>query len=204
MVQTKLTGIAAFCKTIPNFLLYDKLTWEPSALFVKGDGGPALEAGYSPPAIAAFREYLKRKFETIERLNESWRSEYAAFAEIEPPPDPFVVPRRRATPLSHEFELFRAHSYADYLAMATEAIQSEDPDHPVAAEIHTLSTQFVSGTPLSFQLMQRVPVAFVEDHYNNWSGNYTSLNLLYSLCLYAGKIPVQMEYIWSISGPIQG
>jgi hypothetical protein len=197
LVQARFTDIAAFCKTIPNFLFYDKLTWEPSVLFVKGDGGPALEAGYSPPAIAAFREHLVQKFETIDRLNERWKSGYAAFGEIEPPPDPFVAPRRRATPLSHEFELFRAHSYGDYLAMATEAIRREDPNHPVAAEIHTLNAQFVSGTALSFQMMKRVPVQFIEDHYNNWFGSYTSLNLLYSLCLYAGKKPVQTEYIWT-------
>ena len=197
MVQTKLTDVAAYCKSIPNFLFYDKLTWEPAALFVKGDNGPALEAGYSPPAVTAFREYLRRKFETIEHLNARWRTNYAAIGDIEPPPDPFVVPRRRATPLSHEFEVFRARSYGDYLAMATEAILNEDPDHPVAAEIHTLNAQFVSGTAPAFQLIQRVPAAFIEDHYNNWYGNYTSLNLLYSLCLYAGKKPIQSEYIWT-------
>ncbi len=197
MVRSKLTDVASFCKTIPNFLFYDKLTWEPSALFVKGDNGPALEAGYSPPAVATFREYLRRKFETIEHLNARWRTRYATFEEIEPPPDPFVVPRRRATPLSHEFELFRALSYGDYLAMATEAIMREDPDHPVAAEIHTLSAQFVSGTAPAFQLIRRVPAAFIENHYNNWSANYTSLNLLYSLCLYAEKKPIQTEYIWT-------
>lgn len=197
LVRAKLTDIAAFCKSIPNFLLYDKLTWEPAALFVKGDSGPALEAGYSPPALAAFRVYLEQKFETVDRLNKRWKSSYATFDEIEPPPDPFVVPRRRATPLSHEFELFRAYSYGDYLAMATEAIRLEDPDHPVAAEIHTLNAQFVSGTAPAFQLMQRVPAQFIEDHYNNWFGSYTSLNMLYSLCLYAGKKPVQTEYIWT-------
>ena len=197
LVQEKLTDVAAFCKTIPNFLFYDKLTWEPAALFVKGESGPALEAGYSPPAIGAFRRHLEQKFETIDRLNERWRSGYATFNEIEPPPDPFVVPRRRATPLSYEFELFRAHSYGDFLSLAVEAIKGEDPDHPIAAEIHSVNAQFVPGTALAFQLMKRVPVEYIEDHYNNWSGNYTSLNLLYSLCLYAGKKPVQTEYIWT-------
>jgi hypothetical protein len=81
--------------------------------------------------------------------------------------------------------------------MAAEVIRSEDPCRPVAAEVHSINSQFPSGTALSFQLMQRLPVAFIEDHYNNWFGSYTSLNMLYSLCLYAGKRPVQMEYIWT-------
>jgi hypothetical protein len=195
--RKNLSALARFCKTIPNFLFYDKLTWEPAGLIVSGKSGSSLEAGYSAEAIAAFREHLKEKFETIGRLNHLWRSDYSNFGAIEPPPDPYVARRRRATPLSYEFELFRAESYGDYLALAVEALKSEDPDHPVAAEIHSVNAHFAPGSALAFQLMQRLPVEFIEDHYNNWSGSYTSLNMLYSLCLYAGKIPVQSEYIWT-------
>ena len=200
LLRQNMPALARFCKTIPNFLMYDKLTWEPPALHVTYAEGPdsrAVEAGYSPQAIAAFRDYLAEKFGPIDRLNEAWRSDYGQFSQIEPPPGPFVVQRRRATPLSHEFELFRNYSWADYLAEATELIQSEDPDHPVAAEIHTLSASFPRGAVLSFQLMQRVPVQFVEDHYNHWSAHYTALQMVYDLCRYAGKQPVEMEYIWT-------
>ena len=197
LVQANLSALGRFCRTIPNFILYDKLTWEPFGLLAPHEGGSAQEAGYSPQAIAAFREHLEKKFRTIADLNDAWRTDYAAFGDIQPPPDPFVAPRRRATPLSYEFELFRNQSYGDYVAMAADAIRQSDSDHPIAAEIHTGWARFPSATALGYQLMSRVPVEFIEDHYNSWSAHYTCLSYLHSLCHYAGKKPIHMEYIWT-------
>jgi len=46
-------------------------------------------------------------------------------------------------------------------------------------------------------VLKRIPATYVEDHHNNWYNATTSLQSLYSLARYAGKIPVEMEYIWT-------
>jgi len=193
-----LAAVARFCKQLPNFLIYDKLTWEPFGLWVAGDSSDSPhEGGYNPEAQVAFRAYLHDKFGDIERLNEAWRTNYTDFASIAPPADAYVVTRRRASPLSHEFELFRMQSWIDHLTMCVQAIQKEDPDHPIVVEVPTLTAHFGTGMPAAYRMMTQIPAQLIEDHYNAWAGSYSDLNLLYSLCLYAGKVPVESEYIWT-------
>ncbi len=191
LLQDNITAVADYIKAkeIPNFLFYDRLTWEPVGLV----------GGYNPEAITAFRLYLSKKFRDIDALNKKWRTRYPNFEAIEPPPDPFVTktPRTRATPLTYEWEVFRRDSYSDFLRLAVDTLRNADPDHPVAVEIDTMHNGFAEATAGAYQRMTDIPVQYVEDHYNNWPGNYPSLNLLYSLCLYAGKIPIETEYIWT-------
>ncbi|MFA5865059.1 MAG: alpha-amylase family protein [Phycisphaerae bacterium] len=197
LAEQNLSAYARQFKTLPHFLFYDKLTWEP--YFVASDAsdkGAALEAGYNPQAIDAFRVYLKGKFKDIAALNQAWRSGYAGFESITPPPDPFRVVRRRATPLSYEFESFRMQSYTDFLTLCVKAIQKEDPDHPVGVEVGTASSHFSAAVD-SFRMISQIPARFIEDHYNQSLGSYTALNYLYSLCLYAGKYPIEHEYVWT-------
>lgn len=40
---------------------------------------------YSPMALAAFREWLHQKYETVDALNEAWGQDYANWTEAEPP-----------------------------------------------------------------------------------------------------------------------
>ena len=191
LLQDNITAVADYIKAteIPNFLFYDRLTWEPIGLV----------GGYNPEAITAFRFYLKEKFHEIDALNKAWRTRYPNFEAIEPPPDPFVTqtPRTRATPLTYEWEVFRRDSFSDYLKLAVDTLQKADPDHPVAVEIDTMHNSFANATAGAYKRMIDIPVQYVEDHYNPHPGHYPSLNLLYSLCLYAGKIPVETEYIWA-------
>ena len=196
MLDPNFSALARVCKTIPNFLFYDKVTWEP-AFVATSQGSKALEAGYSPQAIEAFRAYLEEKFGDIGALNEAWRTEYSGFEAIEPPPDPYVVRRRWTTPLWHEFELFRMESHIDYFSECVNVLRREDPEHPVAIEIGTLTGHFATAAADSFRMMTEIPAQYIEDHYNNWHGSYSSLRYLYDLCLYAGKIPIEMEYIWT-------
>jgi hypothetical protein len=61
--------------------------WE----FPKRDRDAALWIDYSPPARAAFREWLEQKYATIEALNRSWDASYGTFREIQPPPSVRMV-----------------------------------------------------------------------------------------------------------------
>jgi hypothetical protein len=198
LTQDSMTALGRYCRTLPNFLFYDKVTWEQyEGLSVASASSKAVEGGYNPQAITAFRDYLKTKFRDIKKLNTSWRTNYKDFNEIEPPQDPHVTVRRRATPLSYEFESFRAQSRTDYFALVVEAIHKGDPGRPVGMEINTLGDDYTAATVGSFQQMLQIPATYVESHFNNWLAGYTSLNLLYSFCLYANKIPIQTEHIWT-------
>ena len=198
LARTNLVALGGFCKeNVPNLLLYDKITWEPAFHADRPSKTEVRLAGYNPDAIEAFRRFLRRTFGTIERLNASWRSDYPGFDAIEPPPDPFVEPRTWATPLTHEFERFRVDAYADWLTMCIKALQDADPGRPIAAQVAVINAHFPWAMADPFALIKRIPAQYIEDHYNNWSGAYPNLNMLYSLCLYAGKHPIEMEYIWT-------
>jgi hypothetical protein len=201
LLQDNLTAVANYIKAkeIPNFLFYDRLIWEPVGLIGGGSDTGITEGGYNPEAITAFRLCLKEKFHKINILNKAWRTQYPDFAAIEPPSDPYVThtPRTRATPLTYEWEVFRRDSYSDYLKLAVDTLQKADPDHPVAVEIDTMHNSFVNATAGAYKRIIDIPAQYIEDHYNPYPGHYPSLNLLYSLCLYAGKIPIETEYIWN-------
>lgn len=192
----RLRSVGMNMKTKPNFMFYDKLTWEPA--FKAGDHeGTPLRAGYNPEAITAFRDFLRQKFGTIEKLNTAWRSKYASFDQIDPPRDPALAPRTWATPLSYEFEVFRQNSYADWLRFCVENLQAADPGRPVAVEVTSLNLNAHQAVSSPYQILKHLPSAYVEDHQNNWSISYPTLKSLYSVARYTGKIPIEMEYIWT-------
>jgi len=203
MILGNLRAIARYCRGLERFLFYDKLTWEPLGLVVRGKGDRIWEAGYSGQAIEAFRAYLSEKFGRIEQLNAAWGAEYADFGGITPPPDALTVQRTRATPLTYEWEFFRAKSYRDYLAACVAAIRKEDPGRQVVVEVDTMLECFVAARAGAWRTIQALGTQLIEGHYNNWGGSYPALNLLYSLCHYAGKAPVEMEYIWTYPRLVQ-
>jgi hypothetical protein len=192
----RLRSLGTMMKDKPNFMFYDKLTWEPA--FNAGmEGSRPLRAGYNPEAIAAFRQFLRTKFVSIDRLNKAWRTKYTSFEEIVPPRDPALQPQTWTTPLHHEFELFRQDSYADWLRFCIENLQEVDPGRPVSVEVTSLNLNAAHAVAAPYQLLKQIPAKYVEDHMNNWHGSYTTLQTLYSLSHYTKKIPIEMEYIWT-------
>jgi len=156
MIRKYLEEHARITGNRPYTFIY-KGPWEAhpyrsSSATVPGERTVAFEElGYSRYAIQAFQGYLREKFGSITVLNESWRSSYADFDEIQPPEPSiraFVVRkdgrgqdvhvqffpdrRLRATPLTYEFERCRKDHYTDYLADCYRAIKRGDPVHPVA------------------------------------------------------------------------
>ena len=166
--------------------------------------GQAQYSGYNDSAIAAFRKYLQQKFHTIAELNKAWHTNYGGFDAINPPPDPYVVPRPKATPLTFEFEEFRWESHTELWKSLYDAYRQNDPRKPVVANI----SQYMSGWPLEAldaYGMQKAGVAdWIDMHMNNFPPNLAEQIYLYSLCRLTGKVPVQFEYIWTFprTGPV--
>ena len=185
-----------------DIMYYPWLTAEPvgtihpkqrdSAFF-----GFAAENARSDAAIAAFREWLKEKFLIIADLNAAWDSTYAGFDTIDPPPDPYQVRRRRATPLTYEHEMFRRETVADVIGIAAGAIMEGDPDHPVSYEMPGMMN-YALETPFSnHDLLTRVPAKMVEMHKNDFWPSIPVLIYNATVTPSYGKVPVQTEFVWN-------
>ena len=119
--------------------------WEPELNDShRGAWGQWPTGGRGAASVRAFREYLKGKFATIEKLNKAWHSSYERFDAIEPPPDLVIGPEPERSqlikrlssgacpPLYYEFNRFLKDSYADYLAWCYRKLKAADPNHPIA------------------------------------------------------------------------
>ncbi|MDD5706074.1 MAG: beta-galactosidase [Kiritimatiellae bacterium] len=90
--------------------------------------------GYSPSGLAAFRRYLEERYGKVETLNARWRSRYAAFAEIVPPPDKHIQPPDGASGLRYEFERWQRVNFARYLGRIRDFLKEGAPTVPVMAD----------------------------------------------------------------------
>ncbi len=179
----------------PFLVCYD-YTGEPHPFGSQPPGQPQY-SGYNDSAVAAFHDYLRKKFKTIEHLNHEWESSYKDFDSIQPPPDPYVTLEAKATPLSYEFRLFRRDSHTALWKRVYDAYRKGDPHKPIEANV----SQYMSGWPvegLDAYGMQKAGVAdWIDMHMNNFPPNLAEQIYLYSICRLTGKVPVQFEYIWS-------
>ena len=152
MIQEYLEGAAREAAKHPYHLAY-KGPWEAHPYDAPGSW-LFREFGHSVPAVAAFRNYLQDKYNTIGELNTAWQQSppYASFDDIEPP-EPLImgfypyydqegygfyfpywpVKRVPATPLTYEFERCRKDLYSDYFADCYQALKRGDPCRPIAS-----------------------------------------------------------------------
>lgn len=182
----------------PYLVCYD-FTAEPHPWGSQPSDPPGLPqfSGYNDSAITAFREWLRGKFGFIETLNNSWKSSYADFAAIDPPPDPYVKFPTCATPLMCEFIRFRCESNTRFWKMACDGYRKEDKHKPVVAN----ASMYMSGWPLegldAWQMQKAGVADWIDMHMNSFPPNLPEQIYLYSLCRLTGKTPVQFEYIWT-------
>jgi hypothetical protein len=176
----------------PQSLLWEPTTWEPGAL-----GGNTDVWGYNPGAIAAFRSDLKARYGDIAALNKAWRTDYADFDAIRPPPSPFHEKDARPTALSYEFQAFRGRAWAGFVGEWSRNLSEADPGRPIGLEHSGITGSFVNGTVPDHVIWKSLPYTFLEDHHNNWAANYPASRMHYDLCRYAGKQPIQTEFIWT-------
>lgn len=189
-------------KDDPALVCYD-YAGEPHPFGAQPPGKPQY-AGYNDSAVSAFRDYLRKKFPTIEALNRSWKTSYSGFDAIRPPPDPYVTPRVKATPLSYEFERFRWDSETAYFKLVYDAYRANDPAKPIEAHV----SQYMSSWPVealdAYGLQKAGAVDWADMHMNNFWPNLPEQIYLYSLCRLTRKVPVQFEYVWTFprTGPV--
>ncbi|MCX6924394.1 MAG: hypothetical protein NT154_14450, partial [Verrucomicrobia bacterium] len=136
-------------------------------------------------------------------LNRAWQAGYRDFESIQPPPDPYLAPPAKATPLTYEFERFRCDSHARLWKKVYDAYRKHDALKPIEAN----AGMFMSGWPVegldSYQLQKAGVADWVDMHMNNFPPNLAEQIYLYSLCRLTGKVPVQFEYVWTFprTGP---
>ena len=161
--------------------------------------------GYNDSAIAAFRVFLQKKFGTIGALNRAWKSAYSDFDAIQPPPDPYATPQKKATPLSYEFQLFRCRGQTDFWKLVYDAYRKHDSRRPVEAH----ASMYMSGWPAqamdAYQMLKAGVADWIDMHQNNFPPNLPEQIYLYSLCRLTGRVPVEFEYIWTFprTGPVE-
>ena len=79
-----------------------------------------------------YRDYLKRKFRTVDSLNKTCGTTYASFDGVDFPP---IEARDDYTPMTYEFARFKQQSMADFLWCCIEGLHRADPNHPVLTQI---------------------------------------------------------------------
>lgn len=117
---------------------------------------PDAQFCYCPYSQAAFREWLKHKYGSIECLNKRWYRNFTEWEEVTPP--------RFGTILSYtdyiDWKLFIMEKLASDLRMRYEAIRKSDPSHVITshAAVPSLFTtpQWGDGTPDDFLMADMV------------------------------------------------
>jgi hypothetical protein len=193
LVADNLAAAAKYSlENIPNLMLFEKIAWEGSSLGCHQD-----VYGYNKEALATFQAKMAAKFGSIESLNKAWLTEHNNFEEIKFPPSPFKTNGFKPDALSYEFQLFRMESWEDFINHCIRAIQVGAPGIAVGTEAPGISGSFVNGTVPSHRLWKASPATYFEDHHNNWIPNSAASRMHYDLCLYAGKQPIETEWIWT-------
>jgi len=91
--------------------------------------------GYTPEAKIDFQNYLKKRYGSISKLNNSWHTSYKTFADIKPPRDKFISPRLQVTGLRFEHERWTRVTYLQWLSKIKDAIHKLAPGIPVMEDM---------------------------------------------------------------------
>lgn len=80
---------------------------------------------YCPSSLERFREWLKDKYGTLAKLNESWHRTFTDWSEVEPP--------RYGTILTYtdfmDWRVYYGYKLAEDLKMRNDAVKAVDPNH---------------------------------------------------------------------------
>jgi beta-galactosidase GanA len=102
--------------------------------------GPERKFCYCRHTQRAFREWLMRKYETIDGLNAAWGTTYNHWGQVTPP----GPPKRHHLPWM-EWKTFLVDRIAANMAWRSEIFRRQDPNHPI------------SGYPMTFSGGDAVP-----------------------------------------------
>jgi beta-galactosidase len=80
---------------------------------------------FCPSSLERFRQWLRGKYQTLDRLNEAWHRTFADWSQVEPP--------RYGTILTYsdfmDWRVYYGDKLAEDLAMRNQAVKAVDPDH---------------------------------------------------------------------------
>ena len=95
------------------------------------------EKGHTPSGRMRFQNRMKKKFATIDELNEAWRSSYTAFQELDPSPffRAYPTDRKDTSPLFYEWELHRRAFFAEWLQHCRDALKDGGCKQPLTVDI---------------------------------------------------------------------
>ena len=115
---------------------------------------------FDPYTLAAFQEFLRKKYETIDKLNRTWMKSYRTFERIRLDPVTWASFAPEA-----DWEEFRVHDLAEILGSWVKEIKAIDPVHPVIADnvmSNTVWSEFDRGTDdwLNAQKTDRFGISF--------------------------------------------
>jgi len=117
--------VARHAATSPAFYGWD-LWSEPAALNWARVGYKSEPMFcYCPSSQERFRQWLKGKYQTLDRLNEAWHRTFTDWSQVEPP--------RYGTILTYtdfmDWRVFYGNKLAEDLTMRNQAVKSVDPSH---------------------------------------------------------------------------
>ncbi|MDP6503612.1 MAG: beta-galactosidase, partial [Planctomycetota bacterium] len=127
---------------------------------------------YSDPSRDRFHKYLKKRFGTIEKLNELWRTKHESFARIPLPKTP--KPEDNKAPW-FAFREFRSLEEATLVGEKVRLLRELDPKkRPVTSQascLHINSPWFTSTGPFDFEEM--INVGFADSPMFGWDAYST-------------------------------
>ena len=159
--------------------------------------------GYSPEAVAAYRDWLQRKYGTITAVNARYGTTWTGFEQAAPPPDVTPpTPVNATSPLPGiaaivDFQRFRAESHAGYFQRAVDALHRHGMKQAVmgqwwAGDIGRLEAA------VDLHLANEVPSwDFHSTH--DWDAGGPALKALYADAAnrHAQRPQYEDEFIWS-------
>jgi hypothetical protein len=86
------------------------------------------EAGFEDQSLIQFREWLRRKYGTLEKLNAEWVRQYASFDEIVQP-EPYKKEWWEFTPEWVDFRKFRGWAQREMVRSACDLVRTLEPEH---------------------------------------------------------------------------
>ena len=146
---------------------------------------------YSPTSRAAFREYLRKRYGTVDRLNAAWRTDYVSFDGIEPGywkyifgderlKDPVAWHRNVANYI--DFRDFCSQAYATRIGLKTKAVRAFDKKTHISSNLscnNISSVLWMQWRPLIFEHTAQLTMAGSDmigyDNYGNddlYGANY--------------------------------
>jgi beta-galactosidase len=151
-----LTTLAKVLASYPNFYAWDVWSEPQIVQWVFRLGRPRPIYCYCPHTVRKFREWLKAKYDSIEKLNEAWHRNFTSFDEVEPPR--FVVLHYGTENI--DFIEFLTDKLKEDLEWRVKTIRAVDKDHLITSHAPTTSLFLnpLYGNPDDWKMAEAVDV----------------------------------------------